>query len=526
MSLENVLAKLQKQYDCSNPIYLSNFFKPDGEKWLYNQLLQVYQTSYKNDYRVIIVQDCPDVYEYSDLPGVAVTFLQKYASQIDISNSFILLLTGNLSAAQELEQLRTSYSTDVWPIQHQLVNELPQSSYVNKARDTFCVLPWMHLYIGTDGNILPCCHSNHQYPMGNITEQSIDSIVKSKSFNQLRSNMLNGIPSKECDRCYQHEDLGLTSARLIQNTKWKHIKLNDLNPEGTIDNFEPVYLDIRLNNICNLKCRMCSGYFSSAIAQEEKELFNNTNSINSSLLLQQRKSSLSKILEYLPAAEQIYFAGGEPLLAAEHYEILKTLIECNNTDLEIYYNTNFTTLQYRDISVIDLWKNFSNIKIGASLDAMGAVAEYVRHGTNWTTIESNLNLVKTHCPHVNFTVTSTVGLLNAASLIELQKTWHTTRILDISKFSLTTMISPDHLTVCALPTNHKKRLNDLIRSHITWCQANGAEQLASQWTNVLNYMWSKDNSYHMTDFKKLTNLMDQHRNESLVKTIPEFGDLI
>jgi radical SAM protein with 4Fe4S-binding SPASM domain len=526
MSLENVLLELQKKYDCSDILYLSNFFKPDGENWLHNQLSQLYRSVYKNNYRLVVVQDCADVYEYADLPGKAITALQKYAGQIDISNSFILLLTGNTAIAQELEQAKILCSTDKWPIQHQIVSGLPVSLYTYNRQDTFCVLPWMHLYIGTDGNVLPCCQGNQQHPLGNIEEQSIDSIAKSKAFNQLRANMINGVRSKECDRCYQHEDAGLNSSRLEQNAKWTHIKIDNLNPTGTIAQFKPVYLDIRLNNICNLKCRMCSGYYSSAIAQEETEVFGNTNSTNSSLRSQQRKSALIEILEYLPFSEKIYFAGGEPLLTSEHYEILTTLIECGNTDLEIFYNTNFTTLQYRDVSVIDLWKNFSNIKIGASLDAIGSVAEYIRHGTKWKTIESNLELVKTHCPHINFTVTSTVGLLNVSSLIDLQKSWHVDKNLDISRFSLSTMISPGHLTVCALPLEHKTRLDRLIKNHIVWCQNEGNEKLAGQWNNVLNYMWSQDHSHYLSEFKRLTKIMDRHRNESFATSIPELANLL
>jgi len=519
--------EIQQKYNCSEPLYLSNFFQPDGEKWLYDKLTALYQPVYDDNYRVLVVQDCADRYDYSDLPGTAITTLQKYASQIDISNCFILLLTGNTNIANELEQVRTLYSTDSFPIQHYIDSTLPALlSAPITGQDTFCVLPWMHLYVGTDGNVLPCCQADHQYPMGNIEEQSIDEIAKSNKFNQLRSNMVAGIRSKECSRCYQQEDAGLGSSRVGYNLKWSHVTVDQCNADGTIDNFKPTYLDIRLNNICNLKCRMCSGYFSSAIAQEETELFGNKISVDSTLKSQQRKSNLVKILEYLPFAEKIYFAGGEPLLAAEHYEILNALIDRGNTDLEISYNTNFTTLQYRNIVVTDLWKKFSTIKIGASLDAIGEVAEYVRHGTNWKTIESNLALVKTQCPHINFTVTSTVGLLNLASLIDLQKTWHVDGLLDISKFSLSAIVGPDHLTVCALPTNHKTRLDLLIKSHITWCQENGASKLASQWNDVLNYMWSKDNSYCLTEFKRLTKIMDQHRNESLVKTIPEFKDLL
>jgi sulfatase maturation enzyme AslB (radical SAM superfamily) len=227
----------------------------------------------------------------------------------------------------------------------------------------------------------------------------------------------------------------------------------------------------------------------------------------------------------LPYAKKIYFAGGEPLLAAEHYKILDALIECGNTDLEIFYNTNFTSLTYKNISTVEVWKKFSNVTIGASLDAMGAVAEYVRHGTKWPTIESNLASVKKHCPHVNFSVTSVVGFLNAASLIDLQKNWHENKILDITKFTLTAMTGPEHLTLRILPKEHKGRIEEKIRTHIKWCEQHRATTLAKQWQDVLNYMWGADLTYLLPKFKQLTVSMDQFRNEFFSLVLPEFQTL-
>jgi hypothetical protein len=119
-----------------------------------------------------------------------------------------------------------------------------------------------------------------------------------------------------------------------------------------------------------------------------------------------------------------------------------------------------------------------------------------------------------------------VGLLNVDSLIKLQQKWHISKKLDISKFSQSIIMTPDHLTVCALPVEHKQRLERIINYHIAWCKENNANDLAKQWGNVLNYMWSKDNSHCVAEFKRLTQIMDQHRNESLAKTIPELTNLL
>jgi len=519
------ILKIQQQYKTAGPFYLSEFYESSGDQKLHNFLKSAYRPEYQDNFRIVIVQDCVDIYDYDDLPGRGINALQKHLAQIDISNFFVLVVTNNKNIQHELAQVKNLYSTDDCEIQSHIVADSDYKIQYFK-QDTFCALPWTHLYVGTDGNVLPCCLSDHDFAMGNIQEQSVDSIIKSTSFNRLRSNMLNGQRSKECSRCYAQEDAGISSARMDHNRRWPKITKNTVDSSGTIQNFKPRYLDIRLNNICNLKCRMCSGYFSSAIAQEDVELFGNRKFVASGLDAKQRSQNIDEILDYLPDVEKIYFAGGEPLLTAEHYVILDALIACGNTNLEITYNTNFTTLSYRNRNVLDLWHKFSNITVGASLDAHGAVAEYVRHGTNWQKIEKNLELVKSTCPHVRLTVTSTVGLLNATSLMELQKNWHTEKKLDISKFSQTIMISPPHLTVAALSLDHKNWLDQLIKSHMVWCESVDARSLAKQWHDVLTYMWAQDDSHHLPEFKRLTQIMDNHRNESLVRVLPEIKNLV
>ena len=519
---QHKITELTTKFNVIGTIYQSDFFKEHGKKSLYQQLELLYRSEYSNQDRIIIVQDCADVYEYADMPGQALSYIQQCVSKIDISNFFLIVVSGNKNIQQELEAVRTLYSTDHCCMQHLLTETIFQSKPVVK-KDTFCVLPWMHLYIGPDGNVLPCCHADHQHPLGNIEDHSVTSIIQSPAATQLRANMLAGLRSKECKNCYLREDQDLPSPRAEYNIAWAD---NTHVTSAVINDFTPKYLDIRLNNICNLKCRMCSGYFSSAIAREEVELFGTTKSVDAVLKSSQRSANLNEIIDYLPSAEKIYFAGGEPLLTPEHYQILQALIDCGNTDLELSYNTNFTTLKFKSTDVTDLWAQFKHVRIGASLDAGGNVAEYVRHGSSWSDILNNVAYVKNKCPNVEFTVTSAVGFMNVASLIELQKTWHQTGILDINKFSLSVMTSPDHLTVCVLPSDHKQRLATMIQDHIAWCSDLCANGLASQWHNVLKYMLSQDNTHHLAELRRLTLIFDQHRNESFDTVFPEYKNLI
>jgi len=154
------------------------------------------------------------------------------------------------------------------------------------------------------------------------------------------------------------------------------------------------------------------------------------------------------------------------------------------------------------------------------------VAEYVRHGCNWSKIENNLQQLQQHSPHVKFTVTSTVGFMNVQSLIDLQQRWNKSKQLSLQNFSLSTMISPVHLTVAVLPDLHKQQLKQIIVDHINYCVINNAKNLALQWQDVVNYMMQNDHSYALPELKKLTIAMDRYRAESFTKIFPEYEDLL
>lgn len=515
------LTQLRKIYKVKAELYVSQFYANGGKEWLYNSLKSLYQPEYDNDQRIVVIQDCGDQHSYDDLPGLFVTELQKNLSTVDISNFFVLFITTNQNIADELESARKLYSTDSVPISHIIVDGIDNN--YSEQQDTFCVLPWMHLYVGPNGDVLPCCVANQTFPMGNIEKHSISDIINSKSFVNLRTNMLAGKKSKECAYCYKREESGLKSPRVGSNQTWNQIKVGKNTPIR-INNFKPIYIDIRLSNVCNLKCRYCSDYFSSSIAQEKQEMFGISNKIYFNN--QKRKQALGEILEYLPVVEKIYFAGGEPMLAPEHYAILQKLIEIGNTNLEIVYNTNFTTLKFKDINVVDLWKKFPNVVVGASLDGHNDVIEYVRHGTNWKSIEENLLLVKQQTPHVKIQVTSVVSLMNIESLIDLQKDWHEKKFLNLSNFIVSPITTPEFITVRVLPNHHKHRCQQLILDHISWCKHQCQEKLAEQWQSVLNFMWSSDDSFLLEQFQRNTQMLDQHRNESFVDVFPQYQDLM
>lgn len=500
-------------------LYLSNFFKPDGDKWLFDSLKSVYQSHYQPKDRIVVVQDCADISEFHGYPGRAISRLQQLLSQIDISNSFVTIISGNQNLSADADQVKTLYSTDKFNISHVYVQELTYDQHADKA-DTFCALPWTHLYFGPDGKVFPCCTSDRMLPIGDTATQTISDIVKSNNLRQLRSNMLNGRRSKECAYCYKQEEYNSDSQRIQSN---KRLAKSDFDYQEDPAHFSMEWVEFSINNTCNLKCRMCSGYYSSAIADEEKKLYG-IKPITTTK--KQRSTVVDQLIPYLPNLSMIDFAGGEPLLTNEHYAILDQLILCGNTDLEIRYITNFTTINYKKYDIFDYWNQFNNIRINASLDAHGKVAEYVRSGTIWKNIEKNIRLVKTRCPNIEIFVSSSVGFMNVTSLIELQRNWYDQGILPITNFKFHPILTPEYLTVQVLPTKHKLLLAKSIQLHIDWCIQLDAVALANQWKDLLQYMWASDHQHGLEEFKKITAVQDQTRHQSFADVFPEYQDLL
>jgi len=512
--IDQALEQLNKEYCVLGTFYYSMLAKHNGEKILYDWLYTHHKDYFEPNERLVFVQDCGDVYEYNDELGNHTTAIQKALKVVDITNCFVTILTTNKNIARELTLV-----TDTDVINHVVVPGKYDPIFPTFG-NTFCPLPWMHLHIAPNGDVLPCCAGDTNYPLGNIDQDSLVNIYNNKKFQKLRQGLLTGKHPKECQYCWIHEKNGLKSHRL---NHLEHHRVLEIRNDGLVDNFNPITLDIRINKVCNLKCRSCSPHLSSAIAQEVQGIYNvDWPTLNN----RQRKLVMSELLLLLPNSEHIYFAGGEPLLAPEHLAMITELGRIKNTNLNIFYNTNFMQLDFRGTSFTDMWKEFSDITVGASLDAHGSVAEYLRHGTVWSTIESNLKRLQNKAPHVKFRVTSTVGFLNIESLIELQRNWTEQGLISIDQFSIPQIIYDSYFSVQAAPIHHKRRLTLIIKDHISWLNFQSAKELANRWQEVIDYMWKEDRTHLLPEFQRTMSNQDQYRNESFHTILPQFADIM
>jgi MoaA/NifB/PqqE/SkfB family radical SAM enzyme len=526
--VNDALKELSTQYEVLGELVdLSLLELGDGKKKIFDLLEKVARPVFENNQRILVYQPSNDRYSYADnVASDSLIFLQKYLQTIDISNFFVTVISGNPNLKNELKWLQVTHSTDLNPMSCYYVDVAFKKNIPDQ--DTFCVNMWNHLFIGTQLDIVPCCVARLDRPLGNLTNQTLDEIVNSIESKEIRLKMLSGRRPIECENCHALEDRGLPSRRLRDNAKFNS-KLDyfksTTNDDGSLKVYTPETFDLRLNNICNLKCRTCSGAYSSELAYEEKKLFNNVVNFQKMSSSITRNKVLNSVIKYLDTAKSMYFAGGEPLIRKEHYDILDYLIAIGKTDLKIFYNTNFSILTFKDKNVLDYWKYFSNITIGASLDGHGRIFEYVRHGAKWNIIEKNLLDLQTHCPHVNFTVNSTISLLSVESVIELQQIWHKSKKLHIKNFEINPVMSNDFLTLSSLLPHHKKKISQQIDQHCQWLFDNDATDLANSWKQIQQAMWTEDNSYVNKEFAWVNRARDIERNENFESTYPIFSDL-
>ena len=390
--------------------------------------------------------------------------------------------------------------------------------------NTFCVLPWIHLNVSPVGEVFPCAIGNHAYPLANVQTSTIKEIWNNDQFKSLRLKMLKGERCNECSACNQAEDNGITPARHGMNKKFQEfVKFADsTNEDGSLDFMDLKYLDIRWSNICNFKCRTCNGTYSSSWASEDvtkghkKKVFIFSGGDNNDLLYDQ-------LLPHMSTVKEIYFAGGEPLLMDKHYDMLEQLIKVGNTGVKIRYNTNLSNLQYKDKSVIDLWKHFDKVKVYASIDSWGDRAEYIREGTEWQVIENNIRLINSQTTNVDLEIGIVISALNIYTLPEFFNYVYSNNLFNFDKShpSFYNIIDPTYYSVSIFNDTIKQ---DIIKKLSSVSYNEYVNQKIKE--IIINLESSVYNSDIKDKFLNRTAHFDKLRNKDFRKTFPELRGIL
>jgi hypothetical protein len=421
-------------------------------------------------------------------------------------------------------------STD--PIKIQVEDLTDRQRFLLKDSKTFCMYPWIHIHAYPTGEAYPCCHAEMAVgPVGNCHQDSLKTIANSEGMCTLRNNMLTETKSAACTRCYEQEESGFFSGRQSANKHHGHHieETYATNEDGSIDNFTMTYWDIRFSNLCNLKCRSCGHIFSSQWYQDQAKLAGPDWASRHKVLniAGRHKTDMWEQLQpHLDYVEQIYFAGGEPLIMEEHYLILEELERRGRFDVRLIYNTNFTDVKLKNRSVFDYWKKFDSVSVGASLDGSGAYAEYIRKGTSWNQVERNREEMLRVCPGVDFYISPTLSIMNAWHLPDFHRDWVQRGLIRHQDLNVNILQDPVHYRIDIAPNAYKMKIKEKFEAHIEWLRPHDHLNRATVgFESAVNFMLANDNTHLIDQFWLKTHQLDEIRNEQLLSVIPELAAL-
>jgi radical SAM protein with 4Fe4S-binding SPASM domain len=390
---------------------------------------------------------------------------------------------------------------------------------------TFCIYPWIHLHAYPTGEAYPCCHAEMSVgQVGNCRNNTLEQIWTDTPMQQLREDMLTETPNTTCGRCYEQEANGFFSGRKSANKHHGHqIKKLDENP------FEMTYWDIRFSNLCNLKCRSCGHIFSSQWYQDQVRLAGSDWKDRNTVLNYAGRTELDmwqQLQPHLDYVEQIYFAGGEPLLMEEHYNILEELVQRKRFDVRLIYNTNFTHTELKGRSVFEYWRQFDSVAVGASLDDSGSRAEYIRKGTDWSVVEQNRKDMLQICPAVDFYISPTLSIMNAWHLPDFHRDWTERGLIRAQDLNVNILQDPAHYRIDIAPVEYKQQLLTKFTDHINWLKHQDPLQRATVgFESAVKFMITTDNTHLLDTFWRKTHELDEIRQEDILTVIPELAAL-
>jgi MoaA/NifB/PqqE/SkfB family radical SAM enzyme len=368
----------------------------------------------------------------------------------------------------------------------------------------FCVLPFVSLEANPMGECRVCCNSTVTIPNIDLRKNTLTEAFNSDYMVNLRNQFLQGKQPEECETCWAEEKSGRVSKRINSARRLKEY-LKNTNFKSASDG-KLLFLDLKLGNICNLKCRICGSFSSSKWAQEEIDIHPMNIAARANLengrWPRESKNFWKDLTELISNTRYIEFTGGEPFLIEEHFNLLEVAVELGYANnIEIHYNTNCTTFPKRGL---ELWPHFKLVEIAVSIDDIGSRFEYQRYGAKWDKSleilgkfydlrDKNKNIVLQLC------MTSNVQNFY---YIDEMCSWITTQKFDMVHFNL--LHSAWHFNIGRLNEKAKKLCFEKFKDY------NGP--YANEIQKLLTFMMQGESS-DCTRLLEVLKLSDLQRNQ-------------
>lgn len=388
--------------------------------------------------------------------------------------------------------------------------------------DSFCPLPWIQVSIKPSGMMTTCCvmrvltktgltpSMEIQKKMQNgeigfsrmwwenrdtafmCGHDSIFDVLNAKLLKDVRLSMLKGEKHEACKTCWQRERYseGKVSVRARIIKKWDHVINYELakqltESDGTIEPTNIRSLELRFGNKCNLKCIMChpghSNFWYGDWKKlcEKKTFWTDDGSGPDSFMFggleysmddetpfkwYQTEQFKKDFLQVFSGLLEIYWAGGEPLLADEHLNILNILTKYGVAEnMRLRYDSNVT---YLPDKIVSQWEKFKWVGVQASVDDIGVRNEYIRYPSKWETTVKNLQLLDSLGRDIAHSGT-TISAYNILTFLDFAK-WAKNNMSDdfwrVMHFKH--VIAPFHLSPRSMPPHVKVKAIEIIEDYL------------------------------------------------------------
>jgi MoaA/NifB/PqqE/SkfB family radical SAM enzyme len=398
---------------------------------------------------------------------------------------------------------------------------------MNLPHDKFCILPWVSLEASPVGTVRPCCLADDELVdnAGNkfsLLTANFADIQNSNSMRSLREQFLAGKKPQTCRKCWNEERAGRDSKRIHTLNRLKHTVTDT---EWTTDAKPLMFLDLKLGNICNLKCRICGSWSSSQFASEEISFLPREEQkasfpyqmLRAGAWPKENEQFWNQIDSHLADIRYIEFTGGEPFMIEQHFDMLQGMIDRGIAhQVEIHYNTNGTQWPERGPAI---WSHFKTVEIAFSIDDLGDRFEYQRSNAIWSDVVYNIDrfrLLRENYPNIQLQCCSTVNVFNVRYIDQLAS-WLEQQGFDYVYWNI--MHDAWYFSIASLPDTAKTELNVFLKT------CNVPARYSNEFERIADFMNRGASTDGFITKLKIQDL-DRKRNQDFAQVAPEMAALV
>jgi MoaA/NifB/PqqE/SkfB family radical SAM enzyme len=377
------------------------------------------------------------------------------------------------------------------------------------------------------GTVRPCCLADDELlddagQKFSLLDANFGDIQNSNAMRSLREQFLAGQKPQTCRKCWMEERAGRDSKRIHTLNRLKHTVTDT---EWTTDAKPLMFLDLKLGNICNLKCRICGSWSSSQFATEEINFMPRDEQkasfpyqmLRAGAWPKENESFWSQIDSHLSDIRYIEFTGGEPFMIEQHFDMLQGMIDRGIAhQVEIHYNTNGTQWPERGPAI---WSHFKTVEIAFSIDDLGPRFEYQRSNAVWWEVEQNLGkfrLLREQHSNIQLQCCSTVNVFNVRYIDQLAQ-WIAQQGFDYVYWNI--MHDAWYFGIASLPDTAKTELDVFLKT------CNVPAEYSDEFGRIADFMNGGASTDGFMTRMKIADL-DRKRNQDFAIVCPEMAELI